>query len=110
VAALKKRKKTLIFDREKFRYQAFISDIAGQDIHAHGGEVVTLIDQVASWLREEARDPKVPGGRAIAAEFSRFIGELAVIAATKRLEVSELRFPDFRDIAAGWILAERGAS
>jgi hypothetical protein len=27
------RKKTLIFDRDRFRYQSYISDIAGQDIH-----------------------------------------------------------------------------
>ncbi len=34
-----KRKKLLILDREPHRYQSFISDIGGQDIHAHGGEV-----------------------------------------------------------------------
>jgi hypothetical protein len=104
-----RRKKTLIFDREKYRYQAFISDIAGQDIHAHADEPDSLIEQVARWLREEARDSTVPGGRAIAREFARFHAELPSIAATKRLEADELSYLDLGIIAREWILAERGA-
>lgn len=30
-------KTCIIFDRERYRYQQFLSDIAGQDIRAHGG-------------------------------------------------------------------------
>src|SRR5260370_27384943 len=41
------RKKALILDSEPYRYHAFISDIAGQDIHAHGGEIQRLIEEVA---------------------------------------------------------------
>ena len=63
------RKKTLIFDRDPYRYQSYISDIAGQDIHEHKGDVHQLIRELAGWLRNEVRDPKVPGGFAIAAEF-----------------------------------------
>lgn len=32
-----KRKAALILDTEKYRYQRFLSDIAGQDIADHGG-------------------------------------------------------------------------
>jgi hypothetical protein len=31
------KKRTLVLDSEPYRYRAFISDIAGQDIRAHGG-------------------------------------------------------------------------
>jgi hypothetical protein len=60
------RKKALIFVRDRFRYQSYISDIAGQDIHPHNGDVDVLIRELATWLRDEARDPKVPGGIAVA--------------------------------------------
>jgi hypothetical protein len=103
------RKKTLILDSDQHRYQAFISDIAGQDIHAHRGEVARLIEEVATWLRDEARDPDVPGGRAIAAEYARFCVDLPEITATKRLEPDELTFKDLTAIAAEWILAENAA-
>lgn len=99
-------KKTLVFDTERHRYQAFLSDISGQDIHGHGGEVERLIEGVASWLRDEARDPDVPGGRAIAAEYARFCADLPAIAAEKRLEPDELTFKDLTAIAAQWIIQE----
>jgi len=105
----KRRGKTLIFDRERFRYQSFLSDIAGQDVHPHGGEVQQLIRELAIWLRDQARDPKVAGGAAIASEFSRFKVDLPAISANQRLEVSELTFKDLAEIAAQWIVHESGA-
>lgn len=104
------RKKTLILDVERHRYQKFISDIAGQDIHAHGGEVTRLIEEIANWLRDEAQDPGVPGGRAIAAEFQNFRADLPTISASKHLEPDELTFKDITAITAAWILAEYGAA
>lgn len=102
------RKKSLILDREPYRYQAFISDIGGQDIHAHGGDVGRLIEDVATWLRDQAQDPKVPGGRAIASEFGQFKSMLAALATTKNLEPDELTFRDLTALIAQWILARDG--
>jgi hypothetical protein len=50
-----KRKSVLILDVEQYRYQRFISDIAGQDIRAHGGEPARAIEAVATWLRIQSR-------------------------------------------------------
>lgn len=104
-----KTKKTLILDREAHRYQAFISDIAGQDIHSHDGVIALLVERVATWLRDEAHDPDVPGGRAISGEFARFHGDLPAIAASRRLEEDELTFKDLAVIAAEWIIIDSGA-
>jgi hypothetical protein len=104
----KKTKKTLIFDRDAYRYQQFLSDIAGQDIHAHDGQIEKLIEKTATWLRDEAQDPNVPGGRAIAQEFGRFQAVLPGICAVKRLHSDEITFKDLHAMAAGWILAEAG--
>ena len=97
-------KKSLILDRETYRFQRFISDIAGQDTHAHGGEVPRLIEAIATWLRDEAREPGIPGGRAIAGEYARFREDLPAIAAAKHLERDELTFKDLAEIAAEWIV------
>ena len=94
----------------RYRYQAFLSDISGQDIHVHGGKIERLIEDVASWLRDEAQDRNVPGGRAIAAEYARFSADLPAVAAAKRLELQELTFKDLRAIAAQWIVQEDAAS
>jgi hypothetical protein len=97
------RKKTLIFDRDPYRYQSYISDIAGQDIHEHKGDVDQLIRELAAWLRNEVRDPKVPGRFAIAAEFEKFRGDLPAIAGDMQLQVSELTFNDLVEVIARWI-------
>lgn len=101
-----RNKATLIVDREQHRYQAFLSDIGGQDVHAHGGNVATLIEHVATWLRDHGRNPLVPGGRAIAAEFERFVIDVPAICASKALDPEELTFRDYRAMAVEWIAAD----
>jgi hypothetical protein len=105
-ATRQRSKVALILDRERYRYQAFMSDIAGQDIQPHGGDLATLITIVATWLREVRRDPLVPGGRAIAAEFERFDDLIPGICGVRRLSPEELTFTDFRLMAAEWILSD----
>lgn len=55
-------KRALILDTTPYRYQRFISDIAGQDIQYHHGSVVEAITKAASWLRNKSRRKTVPGG------------------------------------------------
>jgi hypothetical protein len=97
-------KKCLIFDEERYRYQKFMSDLAGQDIHAHHNEVNTIIRSVAAWLRAEFQDNRVPGGAAVSREFRRFQRELPSICKSLRLKRNEVEFPDFRNIAEDWII------
>jgi hypothetical protein len=102
-------KKCLILDRDPHRYQSFISDISGHDIHSHGGQVSGAIAQISNWLRDEAPQDANPGGRAIADEFERFRVALPDIAASKRMDVDELTFRDLAAVAAEWIRAESEA-
>jgi hypothetical protein len=103
-----RQKKSLIFDRAPFRYQSFISDISGQDIHSHNGEVDQLIRELATWLRDQARDPKVPGGIAVAGEYGKFKVVLPSIAADMQIQLSELTFKDLVAVVARWIVKEQG--
>ena len=41
-----RRKGCLILDRDRYRYQIFCSDIAGQDIRAHANDVTTALAAV----------------------------------------------------------------
>lgn len=96
-------KKTMILDREKFRFQQFLSDIAGQDIHSHEGKIDTLIAKVATWLRDHGRQPGIPGGAAIAAEFHAFTAALPSICAALSLDPGEVTFNDSTAMVANWI-------
>ena len=100
-----RQKRCIILDRKPYRYQKFISDIAGQDIHSHDGKTAKLISEIASWLREEFPESIVPGGTAIAAEFKSFVKDVPQICAVKRLDPGELTFQDYRKMAEKWIIA-----
>jgi hypothetical protein len=91
-------KRCLVLDRDRFRFRQFMSDLSGQDIHSHGGDVRGLIRETASWLRDQSRDPKVPGGRKIAAEFLAFESAMPVICARRELAIDELTFGDLIEL------------
>jgi hypothetical protein len=98
-----KRKRTLILDAEQYRYQRFISDIAGQDIRAHGSDPARAIEMVATWLRVQSRSTSVPGGRRIAEEFAEFQRQLPTILDTRQFVAAEISFGDYVTIATEWI-------
>jgi hypothetical protein len=96
-------KACIVLDKQKYRFQKYMSDIAGQDVHAHQGNVGLLIEELASWLRSQSRDPKVPGGRKMAREFSSFRREIPRICAKRHLEPDELTFGDYADMVAEYL-------
>lgn len=94
------QKQCLILDREKYRYQQFISDIAGQDIHAHSRDVSRLIVQVRDFLRTIGGH--VPGGARIVSDYNQFIRERPRLCRALDLRWSELTFVDLRFVIAEW--------
>jgi hypothetical protein len=106
-AGLHSRKSCLVLDRDRYRYQEFISDIAGQDIAAHANDPAAAIKAVRDWLSiAKAGIRRPPGGAAIAARYSRFADELPRICADAELEVSELTFVEYADMASTWLRRE----
>jgi hypothetical protein len=98
-----KRKRILILDSEQYRYQRFISDIAGQDIRAHGSEQARAIEMVATWLRVQSRSTGAPGGRRIAREFAEFQRHLPAILEKRQFVEAEVTFGDYVTIVTEWI-------
>ena len=100
-----RQKVLLILDVERYRYQQFISDIAGQDIGAHRGEVARVISLVRDWLRLELdpRRVKTPSGLAIRRRYETFQRVLPAICADLNWDINELPFSDFSWAVYDWI-------
>ena len=98
-----KAKRCIIFEKQRYQYQKYISDISGQDIHCHEGKIKTLIVELATWLRREAQDPAVPGGKRIAEEFLVFRKKVPRICAKRSLQEEELIFSDYADLVAEYL-------
>lgn len=96
-----KSKVCLILSKERFQYQKYISDFAGQDIAAHGDEPQQAVKAVrgflSSHLRQSLLSPKILWDR-----FTRFNQELRLVCAEKELDESELQFWERLDLAAQW--------
>jgi hypothetical protein len=103
--ATQKRKRCLILDTERYRYQRFISDLAGQDIRAHGNAPATCIEEVATWLRIQSRAQTVPGGRVMARNFLTFEAELPDLCRSLELDIDEMTFADLTTLASEYIAA-----
>jgi hypothetical protein len=94
--AEQKQKNCLILDVERYRYQKFMSDIAGQDIAAHGGDINKAVRIVRDWLSSDpSRRTRVPGGHAIATRYEIFLRDLPTICASSNLRRDELTFTDY---------------
>jgi hypothetical protein len=96
-------KSFLIFDSEQYRFQKFVSDISGQDIHQHGNSAETAVTRVRDWLRTESGRTDLPGGAAIYGRYERFRADLPAICSELKLDLAQLTFADFSYTIARWL-------
>ena len=98
-----KRKKCLILDLERYRFQTFISDIAGQDIDAHNSNPQEIVTVVRNWLRNASGRTTIPSGSIIWHHYQDFLSSLPLVAQRVELEVDELVFNDYTFLLAEWL-------
>jgi hypothetical protein len=96
-------KSCLVLDRERYRYQKFISDIAGQDVYSHDNNPKNAVLQVRNWLRTASQRTNIPGGEAIWKRFNQFQQELPAICQQMRIQVNELTFADYTHVVHHWL-------
>ncbi len=96
-------KACLILDREPYRYQAFISDLAGQEIRPHGNDAGEAIKLVRNWLRDSSGRKSIPGGKEISRRYALFRGQLPEMCAELKIEDDELTFNDYTNLVSEWL-------
>lgn len=98
-----RKKSCIILDRDRYRYQAFCSDIAGQDIRAHGGEEREVIRAVRNALRSWCPDREIPGAAVTFDRYLRFDLSLYQLADRVGLDPNDLAFGDYTALVAEWL-------
>lgn len=93
--AAQKKKKTLILDRESYRYQKFISDIAGQDVRSHGDKPSQAIAHIRNWLNAASGHKTIPGGAAINTRYQKFQDTFAKTLPDIQLQAGEVTYNDY---------------
>jgi hypothetical protein len=93
-ASKQRQKACLIMDIEPYRYQRYISDIAGQDIQAHGGKAEKLIEIVRNWLGHFSTE-MLPGADKIRRKYRTFRRKLPGICKQAAIKLAELTYIDY---------------
>lgn len=101
--AQQKNKSILILDNEQYRYQKFVSDIAGQDIRSHENDEILIITHMRNWLSGESKRTTIPGGKNIAARYERFKIDYPDICQRAKLQSDEVTYNDFAVFVSEWL-------
>jgi hypothetical protein len=96
-------KRLLVLDKNRYRYQKFISDIAGQDITPHSNSAKLIIRQVRDWLSLESKSVNIPGGSYIYSRYLAFHKSLPILCKNLKLNSTQLTFGDFSKIVRVWL-------
>jgi hypothetical protein len=98
-----KTKQLLVMEAERYRYQALVSDIAGQDIRTHGNAPDTVIETVRDWLRTASGRTTLPGPVVLTNDFSAFSAAVPGIARDAGVEATKLTYLDYVQFATSWL-------
>jgi hypothetical protein len=103
-AGHQRRKSCLILDRDRYRYQVFCSDIAGQDIRAHSNEVEAALRAVRNWLQANLPSSQVvPSSALLVHRYLEFRRQLPFICRMESSTPAELTFLDYKRLVTYWI-------
>jgi hypothetical protein len=98
-----REKRLLIMDTEQYRYQQFISDLAGQDITAHQQSIPALINHIRNFLFNHAKRTSIAGGAYIAERFDTFLSALPSYCTTLHWDRDDLTFLEYLACVIAWI-------
>lgn len=99
-----KRKACLVLDRERFRYQAYLSDLSGQDIGCHRGRPEVAIQVVRDWLSHHTpEDVMLPGPAMMVKRHRAFVADLPLLLEEVHIEPGELIYNDYTTLLVNWL-------
>ena len=100
--AEQRQKVCIILDRDRYRYQKFLSDIAGKDIHAHSNRIASVIRIVRNWLSTHQK-ALTPGARVMFEKYTTFTRQLPKQCESMGPRSEELTFMDYKLLAEEWL-------
>lgn len=102
-----KKKTCVIFDWERYRYQKFLSDIAGQDIRAHHGDPNELIRAVRNALATTLpHDVLLHSGATMVQRYARFQEDLPVVCRLLGMDPDDLSYRDLSALISEWLITD----
>jgi hypothetical protein len=103
-----KSKRVLIFERKKYTYQQYISDLNGIDPKAHQNNPSIAMRKIRDWLRVCSDRPTIPGNTMIAADYIQFKKKASEIIRRFGFYAKDLSLSDFRTVVEEIVFQQIG--
>ena len=97
-----KSKKYLILEKDRYRFQQFISDLSGQDIQDHNNYYKDAVKAVRNWLSSLTSET-VPSPSIIITEYDDFLSNLPALCQENKWLPNELTFQEFSNLVISWL-------
>jgi hypothetical protein len=101
---LQKEKIVIIFDKEQYRYQKYISDIAGQDIKGHKDDPNELIRAIRNSLNSAKIVSPIIGAQSIIDSYKNFQDVLPIIKSNLLIDDTDITFVDKTQLIEQYIM------
>ncbi len=101
--APQKRKVCLIVEKQKYRCQKFISDIAGIDVTPHQNTQKILILAIRNWLVTASRRTNIPPGEQIVGRFRTFQSDMRRVCKDRSLDYDSMPFVELVKNMTDWL-------
>ena len=90
-----KNKNAIIFEKTKYSYQEYISDLNGIDTKAHNGNSDIVIIKLRDWLRSASGRTSIPGSGIIIQDYHAFLEKFPAIIKSIGLNTDDISFNDY---------------
>jgi len=98
-----KCKECLILDKERYRYQKFLSDLSGCDPVAHGNDVKKAIRSIRDWLVGSSKVDKMPSHVRIHDAYQKFDREFKEGCTEEPDLYEKIPYVEFTKNISNWI-------
>ncbi|MCY3827849.1 MAG: hypothetical protein OXF89_01815 [Rhodospirillaceae bacterium] len=100
------KKVILILEEQPYRYQAAISDLAGNDIVPHRGEYEIAVRKIRNWLIERGGFERIGAAQVLAEyeDFQQWYYELQLEAGFSEEDIQDYSTAELLDAMLGWTL------
>jgi len=96
-------KKALVLDTERYRFQSFLSDLAGIDPSIYHNEPLDLTRVVRKWF-VDLTQRSIPGPSAIMRDYEKFQVRLPDLARALDLQVDEISYTELLNFGAAFLV------
>ena len=101
--ARQKQKHCIILEKQKYRYQKFISDIAGIDVTSHGNIQKMFILAIRNWLVTSSRRNTIPPGEEIYNRFKVFQSNIRRACRQRSVDYDSMPFVELVKNMTDWL-------